>query len=343
MRCLLYILLFVVLGLLGLSQVEDVAVIRNLKLEVIATFSRHWTAKKIQISPMPASHQDNSTNSTKACVTLLRDSRWRTLSQQVWDRANRTHEEYPLSRVDPIIMIRDKAGSVFAKPFAMCTIAKNGCSRWRRLLRRMVGYKDYMIPPHDPKSNGLTYPPDVRHEEIDRIFRWGIVRDPHERLVSAWSEKCNTSTESVDYNCGDWIECEHKHDFREFVMCLWQKYQKVSDQGRYRKELCAFNEHFRPQMCDCNLEKMRYNVLLPVEYIDAWYPELVQCLQLEAYTHDFWGRKRPFYSKSVVSIGSHSTHAAAKMKKLYTKELYDFVSEIYRDDLVFSQHMVSFD
>ena len=342
MRRCLYCVSLLLLVLLALSQVEDGFVIKNFKLEVLATLRRQWQTKPIDNNPPPANSSLKSVHED-ACNLIVEDPRWQALSQQVWKRNNRTMQAYPSARVDPIVMLKDTRNISFSKPFAMCTIAKNGCSRWRRLLRRMMGYENFMVRPHDPRTNGLMYAPDVGGEALEKLFRWAIVRDPHERLVSAWSEKCNSTAGEPDYNCGDWIVCENKHDFKTFVRCLWDKYNAVSAEGNDRERLCEFNEHFRPQMCDCNLKQLRYDVLLPVEYIDAWYHPLVKCLRMGRYTKDFWGKNRPFYSKRVVSVGSHSTHAASKMKKLYTKELYDYVAEIYRDDLIFNQHMVSFD
>merc|ERR1719393_1008686 len=41
------------------------------------------------------------------------------------------------------------------RSFAVCTPPKNGCSRWKRLLRRIQGYPDYMRDPHNWRTSGL--------------------------------------------------------------------------------------------------------------------------------------------------------------------------------------------
>jgi len=54
-----------------------------------------------------------------------------------------------------------------------CSIPRIGCSRWRRLLRRMEGYPDYMANPHNLRENGMKYT-----ATLDRQFVEDVLNDP---------------------------------------------------------------------------------------------------------------------------------------------------------------------
>jgi Sulfotransferase family len=81
------------------------------------------------------------------------------------------------------------------------TIPKVGCTAWKQLFRRMMGYRDWKnenvhdMQPWNPESNGLKY---LYH--YDRVTastmmtspEWTraiIVRDPKERFLSAYLDK----------------------------------------------------------------------------------------------------------------------------------------------------------
>ena len=89
------------------------------------------------------------------CASLLEDERWRFYSEELWERNNRSVETFPVRKQDPIMMIKTQEGVALPVPFAMCTIEKNGCSRWRRLMRRVAGFKTYLENPHSKCCNGL--------------------------------------------------------------------------------------------------------------------------------------------------------------------------------------------
>ena len=98
------------------------------------------------------------------CTALLSDSRWQFYSEELWLRNNKTVETFPVRKQDPIMMIKTHEGVALPVPFAMCTIEKNGCSRWRRLMRRIAGYKTYLENPHSKCCNGLSVSIRLRME-----------------------------------------------------------------------------------------------------------------------------------------------------------------------------------
>lgn len=79
------------------------------------------------------------------------------------------------------------------------TIPKNSCTVLKQLARRIMSYKDYLDDvhplPHAPKRNGLQYLYDYPPSIADTMLtdpswtRAIIIRDPMERLLSAYLDK----------------------------------------------------------------------------------------------------------------------------------------------------------
>jgi hypothetical protein len=78
------------------------------------------------------------------------------------------------------------------------TTEKVGCSVWKQLFRRIMGFKDWNDPsvsPHNPATNGLVYLRDLPLEQANAVLnsndwtRAMFVRDPKERFLSAFLEK----------------------------------------------------------------------------------------------------------------------------------------------------------
>ena len=86
------------------------------------------------IGGAPVSSPDYSafTQSEEVCQVLTKDPRWNGIARQVWERNGRSKEDLPRTLDDPVVMTKTVGGKPLSKPFAMCTLAKNGCSHWRR-------------------------------------------------------------------------------------------------------------------------------------------------------------------------------------------------------------------
>ena len=84
---------------------------------------------------------------------------------------------------------------------AFFTIPKVGCTTWKQLFRRIMGYSNWAkeeyvdMLPWNPQTNGLKYLYDFPIEKANEIMtshEWTraiFVRDPKERLVSAYLDK----------------------------------------------------------------------------------------------------------------------------------------------------------
>jgi len=89
--------------------------------------------------------------------------------------------------------------------------AKVGCTVWKMLFRRMMGYKDWRQTtqglPHVPDVNGLKYLYHYNISYASQILQdptWTkaiIVRDPKERFLSAYLDKAVESQLFVDTCC----------------------------------------------------------------------------------------------------------------------------------------------
>ena len=97
---------------------------------------------------------------------------------------------------------RDSPVVSFLYNFIYCGIPKNGCSRWRRLIRRASGLpwlgqlpRTIHLPPKYANYSALSHlakhdPVGAAHILDERSkFSFVIVRSPYTRLLSAWLDK----------------------------------------------------------------------------------------------------------------------------------------------------------
>jgi len=93
------------------------------------------------------------------------------------------------------------------------TSAKVGCTVWKQLFRRIVGLKDWKaeatgkLLPWNPELNGLKYLYDYNRETASHMMtspeytRAIFVREPKERLVSAYLDKGVTNSYFMQSKC----------------------------------------------------------------------------------------------------------------------------------------------
>jgi hypothetical protein len=93
------------------------------------------------------------------------------------------------------------------------TSAKVGCTTWKQLFRRIMGEKDWraeatkMLLPWNPDVNGLKYLYDYDRDTASRMMtspeytRAIFVRDPKERLLSAYLDKGVANPGYVEQKC----------------------------------------------------------------------------------------------------------------------------------------------
>jgi hypothetical protein len=122
------------------------------------------------------------------------------------------------------------------------TVPKVGCTAWKQLFQRMMGYKEWKrVSPHDPETNGRTYLWDYKITRAAEIInnpsytKAIFVRDPKERFLSAYLEKAaqGDGRALADICCPDRSCLKQAKTFSEFV--------------RFSQTQCKDNAHWLPQ------------------------------------------------------------------------------------------------
>lgn len=116
--------------------------------------------------------------------------------------------DYVFSDVDwdaaPIVVPRFK--------LVFFTVPKIGCTVWKQLFRRMMGFPDWQIQelpnmPHNPSKNGLYYLYHFTKSSANYMLsspNWTraiFTRDPKERLLSAYLDKVLQEKEYIRIHC----------------------------------------------------------------------------------------------------------------------------------------------
>ena len=158
--------------------------------------TNHFTVHNITSNVI----SNNPSDTAAAAPTDTKLKRWHTIYGAGWDK-------------DPIII--EEYRLVFF------TIPKVGCTVFKQLFRRMMGYSDWHVQrepyvPHDPGSNGLKY---LHHYPVQKAnhfltspewTRAIFIRDPKERILSAYLDKVIKDTALkggyIQRNC-----CTKKH------------------------------------------------------------------------------------------------------------------------------------
>lgn len=214
------------------------------------------------------------------------------------------------------------------RPFAVCTPPRNGCSRWKRLLRRIQGYSDYLTR-HPHHNNGLASTGELARPEqhefwtTPQVFKMMLARNPMERLLSAYLSHQKT-----------WFL---PRTFAEFVQQLPTGVKQTADATAQARSW--FNPQLwtpQTQLCDSPAE-FHYDFVAKVEDRDLWMPKLVDFLKIHPYTDSGWGdHNEPFQKPDDAYFPESKTTSAtqvATLKYHYTPQLFRFVCRYFREDI----------
>ncbi|CAB9497592.1 Carbohydrate sulfotransferase 9 [Seminavis robusta] len=217
------------------------------------------------------------------------------------------------------------------------TVPKAGCTVWKQLFRRMMGFQDWKTQssqddsrqiPHNPKHNGLRYLHQYSLREANEIMtspkytRAIFVRDPKERFLSAFLDKALSNDGShVQAKCCPGGDCvKEAQKFPGFI--------KLVLNG------CS-NPHWDSQ--SRRMEPKYWRHLDFVGHIDNAAADAKKLLQQIGAWDDFgksgWGAngdKAVFESKA--TDVSHATWSKYKMWKHYTPELETIVENFFAAD-----------
>lgn len=136
----------------------------------------------------------------------------------------------------------------------MCFIPKNGCTVYKKIFRRLKGYKDWNNERvvHKIKTNGIYIPIQGNRKESQKCTRHQekidsyekslvILRNPYERLVSGYLDKMRSDSTETFSRCnfrrelfGKAISCTDHIPFEKFVSKLeWLLKNKRSINPHY--------------------------------------------------------------------------------------------------------------
>lgn len=236
------------------------------------------------------------------------------------------------------------------------TQAKVGCTAWKQMFRRMLGYTNWKAEnccgmlPWNPETNGLKYLYHYSREAASRMLQdpaWTraiFVRDPKERFLSAYLDKIVQHPGFVYHNCCNLTE------YRRPELTAYECHSEVLP--RARDSVAGFlnlthycnDAHWRPQ--NERLSSQQYwqtiNFVGHMETVQADAERLLRQIGAwDAHGASGWGVgnasmfARSGGSGGGASVGQiHATGAAAKLQ-LYlnqTASLEDEVEERYIED-----------
>lgn len=142
----------------------------------------------------------------------------------------------------------------------MCTIPKNGSSRWRALLLKMIGDRDPQVM-HAAKYPNLN---SSRYGQcfFDLHESFMLVRNPYVRFFSYYYDKYVRSS-------------------------IASEIPSISEVIRgLNRATCE--EHHCPQTSMCFFRQLQYKHILKVEELSMWYPAFVKRYKLQSVVEDGW-------------------------------------------------------
>ena len=221
-------------------------------------------------------------------------------------------------------------------------IPKVGCSVWKMLFRRMMGYAVWKTKDlHDPARNGLRY---LSHYNISRATQlmndptWTraiFVRDPKERLLSAYLNK-------VFYLNGTHIKEESCCKMAADKDTCWEQFKPFA-RFVHLAQQCE-DSHWQPQ--SQRLEPKYLSLLNFVGHLDTVSSDAEQLLKRigawETYGQSGWGANGsdPIFSSQGETIHTTSKNASESHNRLaqyYTQEIELEVERWYADDYRITQ------
>jgi hypothetical protein len=219
------------------------------------------------------------------------------------------------------------------------TTAKNACTIWFQLLRRMMHIKKWnevdnsdKLLPWNPEYNGLKYLYDYNISYVNEIMtspRWTraiIVRDPKERFLSAYIDKVLRNEKYVLNKCcpttGSCVE-PAKSNITTFL-----------------HEIAYFchNPHWIPQNLQMTPQQWSYvNFVGHMDTIQGDSERLLKRLGVwELYGSSGWGsnrRERIFHGEAGDNTGRmHATNAKRHLRSYISPELEIELNEYFAND-----------
>lgn len=215
------------------------------------------------------------------------------------------------------------------------TIPKVGCTVWKQLFRRMMGYTDWnsqdyeKLLPHNPQFNGLKYLYNFSLTEASEIMtspnwtRAMMVREPKKRFLSSFLDKAvsNDHIHIIEACCKDKSCVAKAQDVPGFLRLC-----STCSDGHWRAQNERVDYKYWPYIDEIgHVETAAADARRLLLNIGAW----------EEFGATGWGHEGTlpiFGSKEADSAGIHSTYAEWQVWKWYTPEIEQEVERYYQGD-----------
>lgn len=215
------------------------------------------------------------------------------------------------------------------------TVPKVGCTVWKQLFRRMMGYQDYQnqnprnVMPHNPRVNGLKYLTDYSLHNASIIMtspEWTraiMVREPKQRFLSAFLDKVVNHPVFIKLKCCPDGSCVEKasrglSDFLDLA--------KKCENAHWRSQHERVDAKYWPYMDHVlHLETAETDAKALLTKIGAW----------EDYGASGWGSNGTstiFQAKGKSGAGNHATFSNSHVWEWYTPSVERHVEEYYQTD-----------
>ena len=241
------------------------------------------------------------------------------------------------------------------------TIPKVGCTVFKQLFRRMMGYEDWYVQkdpwiPHQPGRNGLKYLNKYPLEKANHMMispEWTraiFLRDPKERVLSAYLDKVTIDTELR----GGYIQrrCCKPRGWRKPNICdtVRLKKQKANETISVNGDDCSFQCFVEDIIPNCDDPHWRSSIqrideifwprMTFIGHFETLVDDTRRLLQQlgggtesawDKYGKSGWGK---YGNESIFTSNSvtHATSAKQKLQKYYTPEVENMVKERYHAD-----------
>jgi Sulfotransferase family len=300
------------------------------KTEIADVDSRHVLQKK-KMDPETITHE------TANAANLLMSH------TDVWSNLIPKEENLVVNYGDKIYVNNDWNGSpVVIEEYKLIffTTAKNACTMWFLLLRRMMHIKNWnevdinveRLLPWNPEYNGLKYLYDFNISYANEIItdpQWTraiFVRDPKERFLSAYIDKVIRSKNYLLNKC-----CPTTGD------CVEPSQSNITT---FLHEVAYFchNQHWRPQ--NLQMTSQQWSYVNFVGYMDTIQEDAERLLKRlgvwEKYGRSGWGsngKEHIFQTEIGDNTGRmHATNAKRYLRSYITPALEIELNEYYAND-----------
>jgi hypothetical protein len=231
------------------------------------------------------------------------------------------------------------------------TVPKNSCTEWKKLFRRMYGYKDwYSASPHDPSTNRLKYLGQYPKEQQQLMMtspewtRAVFVRDPIERLLSAYKDKALYNGWYIRNHCCNARRHPAANTYNQ-RQCAFLLRQQNSMDLKISSDDFTFETFVKGFMTQCNdahwklqstrMKRKNWKFINFVGYFDNLAHDarclLEQIGAWDEYGATGWGKYQNT-SFLETNVAHHKTSARSSISKYYTPELMELAMHYLRPD-----------